>query len=80
MKRREVSEDKLIGKMKVGEYGFTVPWAYGWPYPGGLNLDYSVHRNKGGTVNMMIEYLGRGKYKIDMSAYEDYLEEASIEW
>jgi len=63
-------ENRIID-MKPGESGYTVPWALAFdleetPY---LNLDYSIHKNPGGTVQMRVERTGSGKsdYNVDIS-------------
>lgn len=55
-------EENTIGKMKVGETGYTVPWAMWvdkerncW-----LNEDYTIHKGRGGTVQLKIERLKEG--------------------
>jgi len=55
-------EENTIGKMKVGETGYTVPGAMWvdqerncW-----LNEDYTIHKERGGTVQLKIERLKEG--------------------
>ena len=51
--------ERRIGKMEIGDTGFIVPWAFD-PKTETLRLDYTVHEERCGTVDLPIERIGAG--------------------
>ncbi len=54
--------EKIIAFMRVGDCGFTVPWAY---KDGRLNVDYTIDECKGGTATLFVRCVANGQYEID---------------
>ena len=61
---------KRISDMKVGENGYTVPWAYD-PGTKELNDVFSIHKYKGGTVEMKVEKTKSG-FIVDVQGDYEY--------
>jgi hypothetical protein len=64
---------KEIQNLKIGEFGYTVPWAM-WVSLNGkcyLNPQYSVEKTRGGTVQMKITRTKEG-YIVDILGCQDY--------
>ena len=53
-----------IGKMRVGEVGYTVPWAYNCE-TGNLNELYTIEHTRGGTCTLKVKCVLVGKYTIE---------------
>ena len=64
----KIREELTIGKMAVGDTGFTVPWAMYADADGlfWLNPDYTLHPVASGTVRMRV-HLYTGGYRVDAS-------------
>jgi len=67
---------RTIADLKVGETGYSVPWAIDFdldqnPY---LDLGMSIHKTPGGTVQLPITRTGDGleDFDIDIREVKDY--------
>ena len=60
---RNIRLETRIKNMRLGEIGYTVPWAYD-PKTNKLNLEYSVEPATHGTVQMEVICLGRENYTV----------------
>jgi hypothetical protein len=60
--------EHTIGGMRVGEIGYTVPWAVAADGDGLLWIDegFTIHPHSGGTLSMLVERRPGG-YVVDVS-------------
>lgn len=57
---------ETIADMVTGDSFYTVPWALGQTSEGNiyLSLDFSTHKERGGTVQMLVQKLGKNWYQV----------------
>ena len=63
--------ERKIKDMQPGESGYTTPWALSFDEEGKgwLNIKYTIHKDKGGTVELPVTRVGSGRsdYVVDVS-------------
>lgn len=83
--RKPIDKSKIertIADMTTGETGYVVPWALSAnrddiPY---LRLSYTVHKERGGTVQMLVQKLGDGWYQIGLTGDKLHREHPNPTW
>ena len=53
--------ERKIRDMLIGETGYTVPWAV---RDGALNESFTIEPNKGGTLSLRVECVGKEQFHI----------------